>query len=131
MLNEVKIRSLYEQVRTQLYRMIPEKWDKVYLYASFLEQVNGLKTGEMYFYYCPTGILKKNYINVYEIPAKFNIDEDEYMVIVNQLYQTLKQLREEFKQEELWSNLTIYIEGTYFRVHYVYEDLLRFSIFEL
>ena len=128
MLNEVKIRSLYEQIRMQLYRMIPEKWDKIYLYASIIEQVNNLQTGEMFFYYCPAGILKKNYVNVYEIPAKFNIEESEYMILVEKLYNTIKQLRLEYGKE-LWSNITIYIEGTYFQIHYVYEDLLRIRIF--
>ena len=113
----------------QLYRMIPEKWDKVYLYSSIIEQVNNLQTGEMFFYFFPAGILKKNYVNVYEIPAKFNIEESEYMILVEKLYNTIKQLRLEYEKEQLWSNITIYIEGTYFQIHYVYEDLLRFRIF--
>ena len=56
--------------------MIPEKWDKVYLYSSVLERPNHLETGEMYFYYVPKGVLKKKPVNVYEIPNKFNIDEE-------------------------------------------------------
>ena len=51
----------------------------------------------MFFYYYPKGILKKNAINVYEIPVKFNIDEKEYMKLVNQLYETIKLLRKEFE----------------------------------
>ena len=49
--------------------MIPEKWDKIYLYASITNQINNLQTGELYFYYYPKGILKKNPVNVYEIPT--------------------------------------------------------------
>ena len=43
--------------------MIPEKWDKIYLYASITNQINNLQTGELYFYYYPKGILKKNHVN--------------------------------------------------------------------
>lgn len=107
--------------------MIPEKWDKICLYASIIEQVNHLETGEMFFYYYPTGILKKNPVNVYEIPNKFNIEEKEYTKLVDKLYSTISELREAFKastEEKMWTNLTITIENLKFNVEYAYEDLL-------
>lgn len=126
MLNTAKLRSIYSKIQTQLFYMIPEKWDRIYLYASIMEKVNHLETGEMFFYYYPKGLLKKNPINVYEVPTKFNIDEDAYMKLVNKLYDTIKTLREEFKKEEerTWTNLTISIENLKFHVEYDYEDLL-------
>ena len=129
MLNGVKIRSIYSKIQTQLFYMIPEKWDKIYLYASIVEKINNLETGEMFFYYYPKGILKKNPVNVYEIPTKFNIDENEYMKLVNKLYDTIKTLREEFEklEERTWTNLTISIENFKFHVEYDYEDLLSSS----
>lgn len=129
MLNKSRIRSLYAKVQTQLFYMIPEKWDKIYLYASIMEQVNYLETGEMFFYYYPKGILKKDPINVYEVPSKFNIDEEAYNKLVDKLYDTIKLIRNEFEQagEKLWSNLTISIENFKFKVEYRYEDLLRSS----
>lgn len=127
MLSTNKLRSIYSKIQTQLFYMIPEKWDKICLYASIIEQVNHLETGEMFFYYYPTGILKKNPVNVYEIPNKFNINEEEYMKLVDKLYSTISELREAFKQsteEKMWTNLTITIENFKFNVEYAYEDLL-------
>lgn len=129
MLNGVKIKSIYSKIQNQLFYMIPEKWDRIYLYASIVEKINNLETGEMFFYYYPKGILKKNPVNVYEIPSKFNVDENAYMKLVNQLYETIKLLRKEFEKEEerLWSNLTISIENLKFHVEYNYENLERSS----
>lgn len=126
MLNKSRMKSLYSRLQTELFYMIPEKWDRIYLYASIMEQVNYLQTGEMFFYYYPKGILKKEPINVYEIPNKFNIDEEDYNKLVDKLYGTIKLLRKEFEDagEELWSNITISIENYKFTVEYKYEDLL-------
>lgn len=125
MLNGAKIRSIYSKIQTQLFYMIPEKWDKIYLYASISEKINNLETGEMFFYYFPKGILKKNPVNVYEVPSKFNIDENAYMKLVNELYETIKLLRKEFEksEERVWTNLTISIENLKFHVEYNYENL--------
>ena len=127
MLSTNKLRSIYSKIQTQLFYMIPEKWNKICMYASVIERVNYLETGEMFFYYYPTGILKKNPINVYEIPNKFNIDENDYMKLVDKLYSTISELREVFKastEEKMWTNLTITIEDLKFNVEYSYEDLL-------
>ena len=125
MLNGVTLRALYSKIQTQLFYMIPEKWDKIYLYAAIFENEEHLPKGEMFFYYYPSGILKKNPINVYEIPSKFNIEEDSYMKLVNNLYETIKLIRKEFEKakEELWTTLTISIEDLKFKVEYDYEDL--------
>ena len=127
MLNGVKIRTIYSKIQTQLFNMIPEKWEKIYLYASIVENIDNTETGEMFFYYYPKGLLKKNPINVYEIPTKFNVDEKEYMKLVNNLYETIKLLRQEFEKakEKVWTNLTISIENLKFHVEYNYEDLAR------
>lgn len=126
MLNKSRMKSLYSKLQTELFYMIPERWDRIYLYASIMEQVNHLQTGEMFFYYYPKGILKKEPINVYEIPNKFNIDEENYNKLVDKLYDTIKLLYKEFEDagEELWSNITISIENYKFTVEYKYEDLL-------
>lgn len=124
MLTTQNIRAIYEKIQKQLFYMIPEKWDRVYLYASIIDRFNGLQTGEMFFYYYPKGVLKKNPINVYEVPAKFNLDEIQYMNLAEKLYDAIKELREEMsKVEEKWSNLTISIEKCQFNVEYRYEDL--------
>ena len=127
MLNHTKkIKEIYEEIQRSLFYMIPEKWDKLYLYSSVIDKPKNIKTGELYFYYIPKGILKKRPVNVYEIPNKFNIDETQYLKLVELLYNKIKILREEFRKsesKELWSNITISIEGTKFKVEYNYENL--------
>lgn len=130
-----KIKEMYEDIQRRIFYMIPEKWDKMYLYASVSDLIDGHKTGELFFYYIPKGIFKKNPVNVYEIPQKFNLDEKEYLKLVNILYQKIVELREEFKKIELvptWTNLTMIIQGTQFKVEYDYEDLSKskFSSYE-
>ena len=119
-----KIKELYEEIQRHIYSMIPEKWESLYLYASVIEGEK--ETGELFFYYVPKGILKKKPVNVYEIPSKFNIDESEYLKLVDGLYSKIKRLRQEFKKLELgetWSNVTIVIHNARFMVEYDYKNL--------
>ena len=129
MLNHTKkIKEIYEIIQKMIFYMIPEKWDKLYLYSSVIDKQDGTQTGELYFYYIPKGIIKKKPVNVYEIPSKFNVDEVEYLKLVKTLYEKIKQLREQFRKSEtgsLWTNITIIIENYKFKVEYNYEDLLH------
>lgn len=128
MLNHTKkIKEIYEDIQRKIYYMIPEKWDKLYLYSSIIDMPQNKQTGELFFYYIPKGILRKKPVNVYEIPSKFNLDENQYLKLVELLYNKIKELRKEFKkvtlQEEIWSNVTISIQNLKFRIEYDYEDL--------
>ncbi len=120
-----KIKEIYEDIQRKIFYMIPEKWDEVYLYASVIERFGNVETGELFFYYIPKGLLRKNPINVYEIPSKFNLEESEYLRLVELLYDKIKDLRREFKkiEEKTWSNLTITIKNMKFLIEYDYEDL--------
>ena len=120
-----KMKEKYENIQKKLFYMIPEKWENLYLYASIIDKPGEQSTGELFFYYVPKSILKKNPVNVYEIPSKFSIDEIEYGKLVELLYDEIKQLRQEFANsgQELWSNITILIKGTRFAIEYGYEDL--------
>lgn len=84
-----------------------------------------VQTGEMYFYYLPKGLLKKKPVNVYEVPKRFNINENEYLKLVDVLYQTIKDLRQDFidTEQDLWTNLTISIAHCRFKVEYNYEKI--------
>ncbi len=136
MLNHTKkIKDMYEDIQRKLFYIIPEKWEKLYLYTSITDLIDGQKTGELFFYYIPKGIFKKNPVNVYEIPHKFNLDEKKYLKLVNILFKKIVDLREEFKKQEListWTNVTMIIEGIKFKVEYDYEDLnkSKFSSYE-
>ena len=129
MLNHTKqIKEKYEEIQRKLLYLIPEKWESIYLYSSVIENEKKEPTGELFFYYIPKGIFRKNPVNVYEVPTKFNIDEKQYVDLVQKLYDDIKQLREEFKRTtpgEMWSNLTISITNMKFRAEYSYEDLVN------
>ena len=137
MLNHTKkVKEIYEDIQRKLFYMIPEKWDKLYLYSSVLDEPDkDGKSGELFFYYIPKGILKKKPVNVYEIPNKFNLDENQYFKLVQMLYGKIKELRKEFKKserKEMWTNLTLSIQNLKFKVEYDYTDLnnSEFSSYE-
>ncbi len=120
------IKNIYSEIQKKLFFMIPEKWDKLYLYASVFEK-SGKETGEMFFYYIPKGIMKKSPVNVYEVPSKFNIDENAYMKLADEVYELVKQLKHEYKinQLDLWSNITISVENFKFKVECNNDDLVN------
>lgn len=84
-----------------------------------------LGSGEMFFYYLPKGIIKRRLINVYEVPKRFNINEEQYLKIVEELYKCIKSLKQDFidTEQDLWNSLTISIANFKFKVEYSYEDL--------
>lgn len=122
-----KIKEKYEEIQRRIFYMIPEKWEELYLYASITDRLGNMQTGEMFFYYIPKGLIKRKPINVYEIPSRFNIDENAYSELVNILYDSLKELRELFRDtnQKVWSNLTICIKSFKFKIEYSYDDLLE------
>lgn len=126
MLNNTKrIKELYEEIQKKIFYIVPGKWDELYLYSSIIDRLGKIQTGEMYFYFIPKGILKRKFINVYEVPNKYDIDEDEYLKLVQLLYDKIKELREEFikTKQPVWSNITISIKNNRFKVEYNYNKL--------
>lgn len=128
MLNRTSgLRNIYNTIQSGLFYMIPEKWDKIYLYASVIQHYNNIQTGEMFFYYFPKSLIKKNPVNVYEVPSKFNIDESSYLKLAENLYQKIKELRnyQINNGEKPWTNITISIKNFKFNIEYNYEDLVK------
>ncbi len=125
MVKTSNIKELYSNIQKQLYYMIPEKWDRIYLYASVIEHFNKLETGEMFFYYYPKSMIRKNPVNVYEVPNKFNIDESQYLKLADKLYGEIKKLRKEQIDlgEKPWSNTNIIIQNFNFCMEFKYDDL--------
>ena len=121
------IKQIYTNIQNKLYNMIPENWDKLCLYASVIENVSGMRTGEMYFYYFPKAILKKPPVNLYEIASKFNLDETAYEKMIQDLYIEFEKLRDELSKtkDKVWSNVTVCIENGNFNIFYDYENLLE------
>lgn len=127
MISTPKIKQIYTGIQHQLNNLIPEKWESIYLYASVVKQLNNLERWEMYFYYIPTGILRKNPINVYEIPTKFNVDEDEYLELVDNLCNTIKKLRIEYRNsyQKDWTNVVIAIKDEQFLIEFNNDNLAK------
>ena len=105
------MKDKYEKIQSYLFDLIPEKWDEIYLYASIIDRAGDVQSGEMFFYYIPKGLLKKKPVNVYEVPKRFNINESDYLKIVDDLYKIIKELRQDFidTEQDLWTNITISI----------------------
>ena len=124
--NSKEIKEIYEEIQRKIFYAIPEKWDELYLYASVIDRLGNVQTGEMYFYFMPKGILKRKFINVYEVPSKYDIEEDEYMKIIEALYNEIKTLREACikKGKKIWSNITISIKNSRFKIEYNYDNLI-------
>ena len=118
---------LYSEIQKKLFYIIPEKWESIYLYASVIDVPGQKPVGEMYFYYLPKGIIKKKYVNGYEIPSIFNIDEEQYSKLITDVYNMIKLLRERMaaRKKKIWSNITITIKNFQFKVEFDYENLIK------
>ena len=119
------MKDKYEKIQSYLFDLIPEKWDEIYLYASIIDRAGDVQSGEMFFYYIPRGLLKKKPVNVYEVPKRFNINELDYLKIVDDLYKIIKDLRQDFidTEQDLWTNITISIFQTKFKIEFFYDKI--------
>ena len=119
------MKEKYEQIQNYIFTLIPEKWEEIFLYSSVYEHEENSLSGELFFYYLPKGILRKKYINVYEVPKRFNINEEQYLKIVEDLFKCIKSLRKDFcdTEQDVWTNITISIENFKFRIEYKYDKL--------
>lgn len=119
------MKEKYESIQKYIFALIPEKWEEIYLYASVYKEEHNSQSGELFFYYLPKGIIKRKFINVYEVPKRFNINEEQYLKIVSELFTCIKSLRQDFidTEQEIWTNVTISIANFKFKVEYNYKDL--------
>lgn len=124
--NTNRIKEIYKEIQKKIFCAVPGKWEELYLYASIIDRLGKVQTGEMYFYFMPKGLLKRKFINVYEVPSKYDIEESEYIKLVELIYDEIKLLREEFvkSNQKIWSNITISIKNYRFKVEYNYDNLL-------
>lgn len=127
MIIEPKIKEIYTEIQRQIFYLIPEKWNKVYLYSSIIEYPGKIETGELYFYYIPQGILKRQPVNVYEIPGRFSIAEEQFLRLVEKLYKEIKELQKVCKESGYakWNHIIISIADFKFMVEYMLEDMYK------
>lgn len=126
------IRMFYDKIQKKLLQMIPEKWEKIYLYASVLRLENNKPKGEMFFYYFPKSILKRKPVNSYEIPIKFNLQETPFLQEMNSLYQLIEKLNIECRNQGKapWNYITIKMENCKFVVEYECEPIITLEEME-
>jgi len=120
-----KEKEYYMQIQDHLFRMVPENWKKIMLHTAIIDIKNQKAKGEMYIYYIPKGILKRKPVNCYEVPALFDIDEEEYSRLIANLYNIIKLLRDNYTahRKKAWSTIDIYCTNNEFVVKYGFEDL--------
>ena len=111
-----KALEIASQIQELIYYIIPEKWKNIELYISMPDI--GIRKGEMFFYYLPNSIFKRQYINCYEVPYMFNISEKEYSDIMSKLYNKFMILKEELNKNDRQVE-EIYVHIT--KEKYVYE----------
>lgn len=111
-----KALEIASKIQELIYYIIPEKWKNIELYISMPD--SRIRKGELFFYYLPNSIFKRQYINCYEVPYMFNILEKEYSDIMSKLYNKFMILKEELNKnnrqvEEIYVHIT--------KEKYVYE----------
>lgn len=109
--------KIFKDIYTSILGLIPEKWDKICLYASSSKDLKG----EMFFYYFPKKIIKPKPINCYEVPNKFDIDEFTYNEELYKLYNKIKELKEALNSN--WTNVTIVINKKNIIAQFYFNDL--------
>lgn len=129
MISSPEEKILYTDIQKKLFYVVPEKWECIYLYACEIDRPQKKSIGEMYFYYLPKGIIKKKFVNCYEIPNLFNIDEEQYSTLITDIYNKIKLLREIMRnknpKKRIWSSVNIFIENNQFKIEFNYEDLRK------
>jgi uncharacterized protein (TIGR01741 family) len=118
--------DIYGRIANILNEMIPEDWDRVYLYAQVSEGVQSF-----YFHYYPQG--QNSTVYSPDIVDIFDIDEDSMDTLVLELCNCCKELLEEFKRnkQDLWTNFTLILESIgKFKIDYDYTDLSQIDDYE-
>ena len=77
---EAQLGKIYQQIGETIVEMIPEEWEKVYLYAEVSEGFS-----YVYFYYYPVNHSSPVYF--LDIPEKFHISDTEFDEIRHQLFE--------------------------------------------
>lgn len=118
-MDENKLEDIYQRIAQTVVDTIPEEWIKVYIYAEVSEDVINV-----FFYYYPDS--GSSPIHSHNIPMIFDIAEEDYETLWEQILENFEEMWSEFKNQdqESWTNLTMIFnsEGD-FKVDYDYEDL--------
>lgn len=118
-----KMEQTYQQIADTLVNIVPEEWKKIFLYAEYREGYKKI----FYYYYPETGVKPVYSLDIMDL---FNMNEDEFDELENELYHCFSKLWEEFKEQkqEQWTNLTFILDNTgTMKINYGYEDISELS----
>nr|WP_255711598.1 immunity protein YezG family protein [Pelosinus baikalensis] len=118
--------QLFEKIAKALINIIPEDWEKIYLYAEIRDGYE-----KVFFYYYPKG--SNSAIYSLDITDKYNIDKKQFDERENHLYDCFGELYKEFKTQgqEPWTNLTFILDSTgKMKLEYGYDDISQKSSVE-
>lgn len=121
-----RMEELYQQAAYLVNDMIPEPWEKFYLYAEISEE-----SQQVFFYYYPEG--QQTPVYSLDIPKLFKISEDKFNEMDFAVYDCFKDLWTEFKNnnQEPWRNLTFYLDRTgKFNIDFSYDFLSETDDYE-
>ncbi len=125
-MNTEKMEELYNDLARILDNMIPEDWSEIYLYAQLSESMY-----TMYFFYYTKN--KEKLVYSFDIPKNYEIDEDEFDDLRDEMKESFKSLRDDFikNNQEPWTNLTLTIKETNkLHIDYGYNDVSTIDPFE-
>lgn len=112
--------ELYQIIGGKLTGIIPDKWDKIYLYAEILPD-----SRIIYFYF--NSLTKNELIYSHLIPSVYGVDRDVYIQLLRELQQSFAELNSEFSENspQTWTNLTMYVDRSgKFNIDYSYDEIL-------
>lgn len=118
--------QIYQRIANTLVNIVPEEWEKIFLYAEIRENYK-----KVFFYYYAQSRVEPVY-SLY-ITDLFNISEDDYDELENELYNCFTRLWEEFRvqEQEQWTSLTFILDSTgKMKINYGYKDISELSPIE-
>ncbi|MDP4181970.1 MAG: DUF600 family protein [Bacillota bacterium] len=114
-----KIEEIYQKIADTVNDMIPDKWNKLYLYAEVSKD-----SGCVYFDF--ESATKQKFIYSLDIPEIYNIDENEFNKLERGLLNLFESLHTEFEKKtpQTWTNLTMYLDNFgKFKMDYSYDEV--------
>ncbi|XZI79737.1 immunity protein YezG family protein [Clostridium perfringens] len=117
MIEESKLAKYYSKIAEKLDEIIPVNWDKISMYAEEIGDVSSVS-----FYYYTDSCKKIHYSE--DIPEEYNVNEEIYDLLTDELIAINKKLWLEFKNSGVptWCSFTFNLDCNWkFKVKFNYE----------
>lgn len=115
-----KIEEFYQLIGNKLVGIIPDEWDKIYLYAEVLP-------GSIIIYFYFESATKNEWIYSHNIPEFYGVDERIYDRLHGELRDYFVELNKESRStlDQPWTNLTMYLDQSgKFNIDYIYDAVV-------